>query len=301
MKKRGLGRGLDALLSQSSLNRILKNEVDISNPQLRYLPIEYLQANRYQPRKEFDAATLQELADSIRAQGIISPLIVRRLEGKENRYEIIAGERRWRAAQLAQLNDIPTLIKDISDQAALAIALIENIQRQDLTPIETALALQRLLHEFDMNHQQIAQLLGKSRSTISNLLRLLSLAPIVKNLLESKQLEMGHARALLSLEEASQAELAQIIVKHKLSVRATEQRVRNWQKKINFPETKTMHPDLQQLQQTLSDRLSTPVSLKQTRGRAGKGQLIIHYASLDILDGIIQKILNENLNCLNQN
>lgn len=288
MKKRGLGRGLDALLSQASLNRILKTQQPSDCvKQLTYIPIEQLQSGRYQPRKEFDMGALQELADSITAQGLLSPLIVRRIT--ENQYEIVAGERRWRAAQLAKLHEIPVLIQNLSDQSALAIALIENIQREELSPIETALALQRLMHEFDLNHEQIAKLVGKSRSSISNLLRLLNLQTPVKEMLTQGHIEMGHARALLSLEENTQQQLAHDIVARKLSVRQTEKRVRQLQhaKKISINEPPLKNPDVAQLQQSLSDKLGVPVVLKHHHN---KGQLIIHYANLDILDGIISRI-----------
>ncbi|WP_010597480.1 ParB/RepB/Spo0J family partition protein [Rickettsiella massiliensis] len=223
-KKLRLGRNLDVLLSGQSLETLVAEAPEKET--LRYLPIEYLQPGRYQPRRKFDQEALSELADSIRTQGIITPLIVRPLES--NRYELIAGERRWRAAQLAELSEVPVLIKALTDETALAIALIENIQRQDLNSIEEAEAIRRLIDEFNMTHQQVAETLGRSRTTITNLLRLLELEPSVKTLLLCGQIEMGHARALLSLEPLLQKQLAEKIVSDQLSVRATERSVHTY-------------------------------------------------------------------------
>lgn len=286
MKKRGLGRNLEVLLSRTKPVEVKTNSV--SKEELRHLPIELLQRGRYQPRKDFPADKLQELADSIRTQGIIQPIIVRANQGH---FEIIAGERRWRAAQLAGLTEVPVLIKEISDGAALAVALIENIQREDLNPIEEAIALQRLLDEFAMTHQQIADAVGKSRTAVTNLLRLLSLQPEVKGLVEQGQLEMGHARALLALTDPLQSQLARKIVHEGLSVRETERLVSQWQKpKTKFDDIpKKIDPDIQKLQQKLSDQLGTLVVFKH--GAKGKGKVMIHYNNLDELEGILTRIV----------
>lgn len=288
MKKSRLGRNLDMLLSSQPFNDLVLNGT-ASKEELRYLPIEKLQAGRYQPRRAFAQEALQELANSIRTQGIINPIVIRIIEN--NRYEIIAGERRWRAAQLAQLAEVPVLIKTISDETALAISLIENIQRQDLNPLEEAEGIQRLINEFGMTHQQIAETLGRSRSAISNLLRLLNLAPAVKLLLQQGQIEMGHARALLSLDLALQTQTAEKIVKNKLSVRETERLVQNGAL-LEHTHTPKVQPkinaDIMQLERNLSDKLGAKVIFKQ--GSQGKGQLIIRYNNLDELDGILAHI-----------
>ena len=214
--KRGLGRGLDALLGDVSVKE--------EKHHLQALPIEYMQRGKYQPRKDINPEKLQELADSIKSQGIIQPIVVRQIAFQK--YEIIAGERRWRAAQLVGLSEVPVVIKEIDDRAAMAIALIENIQREDLNPLEEAESLKRLLDEFNMTHQLVAEAIGKSRTTVTNLLRLIELHPEVKKLLLSNQLEMGHARALLSVEGIKQVTLATKVVKEGLSVRATERLVK---------------------------------------------------------------------------
>ncbi|EDP46017.1 ParB/RepB/Spo0J family partition protein [Rickettsiella grylli] len=284
MKKSRLGRNLDMLLSGQPFEDLVQTTQTLKKEELCHLPIEYMQAGRYQPRREFTQDALEDLAHSIRMQGIINPIVVRLIE--KNRYEIIAGERRWRAAQLAHLNEVPVLVKDISDETALALSLIENIQRQDLNPLEEAEGIQRLIHEFKLTHQEIGTTLGRSRSTITNLLRLLHLAPPVKRLLQQGQLEMGHARALLSLSSPLQIQAAEKIVKNKLSVREAERFVQ----KLELTSTKTIQPfhgdaDVQQLERKLSELLGTKVYFKQTE--KGKGQLIIHYNSLDELDGIL--------------
>ncbi len=288
MKKSPLGRNLGALLSGQPFEDLIQAPT-LAKEELRYLPIEHLQAGRYQPRREFTKEALEELAHSIRTQGIINPIVIRPIKDKKNPYEIIAGERRWRAAQLAQLTEVPVLIKKISDDAALAISLIENIQRQDLNPLEEAEGIQRLIQEFKMTHQQIAETLGRSRVAITNLLRLLNLAPPVKLLLQQGQLEMGHARALLSLDADMQILAAEKIIKNKLSVREIERLVQNGS--FNTP-TNTIglkiDTDVQQLQRNLSDKLGAKVLFKQ--GLKGKGQLIIHYNNLEELDGILAHI-----------
>lgn len=296
MKKRGLGRNLNALLSQNTLKPVptvtsTASTTATSNSEgsLRYLAIELLQSGRYQPRRDFSAEAIQELADSISAQGVIQPIVVRSIG--QNQYEIIAGERRWRAAQMAGLTEVPVIIKTISDEATLAVALIENIQREDLNPLEEAIALQRLADEFGMTHQQVAEAVGKSRTAVTNLLRLLSLQPEVKVLLEQRALEMGHARALLSLTGMQQTQAARSVVEKKLSVRETEELVRKWQAangNVSSKAAQPVDPNVRRLQQTLSDKLGTSITL-QTNAK-GKGKLIIHYNSLDELDGILSHI-----------
>ncbi|MES2998865.1 MAG: ParB/RepB/Spo0J family partition protein [Pseudomonadota bacterium] len=288
MKKSRLGRNLDMLLSGQPFEDLVQT-TRLSKEELRYLPIEHLQPGRYQPRREFAKHALEELANSIRTQGIINPIVIRPTQDKKNPYEIIAGERRWRAAQLAQLTEVPVLIKTISDETALAISLIENIQRQDLNPLEEAEGIQRLIHEFKMTHQQIAETLGRSRTTITNSLRLLSLAAPVKLLLLQGHLEMGHARALLSLDPDMQIQAAEKVVKNNLSVRETERLVQNRSfvsKTMDNP--LTIDNDVNQLERNLSDKLGAKVLFKQRL--QGKGQLIIHYNSLEELDGILAHI-----------
>jgi ParB family chromosome partitioning protein len=283
MKKSRLGRNLDMLLSGQPFEDLVQT-THPRKEELRYLPIEWLQAGRYQPRREFSKEALEDLANSIRTQGIINPIVVRLID--KDRYEIIAGERRWRAAQLASLSEVPVLIKDISDETALAISLIENIQRQDLNPLEEAEGVQRLISEFKLTHQEIAKTLGRSRTTVTNLLRLLNLAQPVKLLLQQGQLEMGHARALLSLPDHLQIQLAEKIVKNKLSVREAERLVQNGA--LTNQEIATplkIDADVQQLERKLSETLGAKVHFKQTT--QGKGQLIIHYNSLEELDGIL--------------
>jgi ParB family chromosome partitioning protein len=279
LKKRGLGRGLGELLGEVTPAK--ENQQDVQS-----LPIEFLQRGKYQPRRDMDPEKLRELADSIQAQGVIQPIVVRRLDA-DNRYEIIAGERRWRASQLAELKQVPVVIKDLDDRTVMAIALIENIQREDLTALEEAEAMRRLQDEFQQTHQQIATALGKSRTAVSNLLRLLDLAPAVKNLIGKGQLEMGHARALLSLEEAQQVELAEKIVKQGLTVRAVEKAVRDLQQAPNVVE-KRKDPDTLRLQNDLSEKIGAKVEINHQPG--GKGKMIISYNSLEELDGIIRKI-----------
>jgi len=303
-KKRGLGRNLDALLSRKPavpsvpvptpvpIAPVSAAPVDVATvaqeDELRHLPVEFLDRGRYQPRKDFSQEALQELADSISAQGILQPIVVRNID--KNRYEIIAGERRWRAAQLAGLTEVPALIKNMSDEDALAVGLIENIQRQNLSPLEEAVALQRLIDEFSMTHQQVAEAVGKSRTAVTNILRLLTLQPDVKALLEQGKIEMGHARALLALTGIQQAQAARIVAEKGFSVRETEDLVRQWQQSPTTvkPISKKLDPDIQRLQQKLSDKLGAPITFKHNA--KGKGQLIIHYNNLDELDGILAKI-----------
>jgi len=285
VKKRGLGRGLGALLGDVTPAATEEEKPQQSS---QTLPIEFLQRGKYQPRKDIDPEKLKELSDSIAAQGIIQPIIVRNLEG--DKYEIIAGERRWRAAQLAELHEVPVIVRDIDDQAVMAIALIENIQREDLNPLEESEALKRLLDEFGLTHQQIASAVGKSRATVSNLLRLLDLDGEVKNLLAKGLLEMGHARALLSLDGKLQIDTAYKAVKQGLSVRAVEKLVKQQQQIADEkkPEKPQKDPDTLRLQEELSNKTGAKVEISHQRN--GKGKLVINYTSLEELEGIINKI-----------
>lgn len=278
LQKRGLGRGLDALLGDVSVKE--------EKPQAQTLPIEYMQRGKYQPRKDINPEKLQELADSIKAQGIIQPIVVRKIA--LDKYEIVAGERRWRAAQLVGLEQVPVIIKDIDDRAAMAIALIENIQREDLNPLEEADALRRLLDEFAMTHQQIADAVGKSRTTVTNLLRLMDLHPDVKKLLISKQLEMGHARALLSLDSITQMAVANKIAKEGLTVRAAERLVKEALEEPKAKTAKIIDNDTLRLQDDLTARLGAKVVIDHKDN--GTGKVVIAYSSLEELDGIIEQI-----------
>ncbi len=279
--KRGLGRGLDALLGDVAA---VKETATASHT----LPIEYLQRGKFQPRKDMNPEKLQELADSIKAQGIIQPIVVRKLDQDKDKYEIVAGERRWRAAQLAGLQQVPVVVKDIDDRATMAIALIENIQRQDLNPLEEAEALRRLLDEFTMTHQQIADAVGKSRVTVTNLLRLMELHPEVKKLLVSGQLEMGHARALLGLEGTKQVAAAQKIAREGLTVRMAEKLVKDAQTEAKPQKARTVDHDTLRLQDELTAKLGAKVVIDHKDNGAGK--LVIAYASLEELDGILEQI-----------
>ncbi len=277
--KRGLGRGLNALLGDIAPKEKDKTE------NLQTLPIEFLQRGKYQPRKDMKPEALQELADSIKAQGVIQPIVVRLIS--EGKYEIIAGERRWRASQLASLQEIPVVIKDIDDRAAMAIALIENIQREDLNSLEEAEAIKRLVDEFDMTHQQAADSVGKSRAMVSNLLRLLELPNEVKTLLAKGLIEMGHARAILSLDADKQIDIANKIVKQGLTVRATEKLVKDAgvEKKTakTRPDTDTLR-----LQDQLTEKTGAKVVISHQK--SGKGKLVFNYTTLEELEGIINRI-----------
>ncbi|HFC53915.1 MAG TPA: ParB/RepB/Spo0J family partition protein [Gammaproteobacteria bacterium] len=292
-RKRGLGRGLDALLGGAATTAANPPQSEPDGQQgrdgeLRTLPVDLLQRGRYQPRTGMDNEALEELASSIRAQGVVQPIVVRELE-EGGRYEIIAGERRWRAAQLAGLHEIPAVIRQVEDQAAIAMALIENIQREELNPMEEAQALQRLIEEFTLTHQEAADAVGRSRAAVSNLLRLLTLNSDVKQLLENGDLEMGHARALLGLSGEQQSEAARIVESRGLSVRETEQLVRRIAAGPR-PQGKrpALDPDTRRLQEELAEKLGAPVRLQHTS--RGKGKLVIHYNSLDELDGILSHI-----------
>lgn len=290
IKKRGLGRGLDALLSGptvSTLEAQAVKAVKADRNELQHLPVEHLQRGKYQPRRDMDPQALEELAQSIRGQGVMQPIVVRPIG--EDRYEIIAGERRWRATQQAGLDTIPAVVRDVPDDAAIAMALIENIQREDLNPLEEALALQRLQQEFELTQQQVADAVGKSRVTVANLLRLLSLPEAIKTMLAHGDLEMGHARALLGLDEARQEEGARHVVARGLTVRQTEALVRQWLSDKPEPAAPSKaDPDIARLEQRLAERLGSAVQIKH--GDKGKGQLVIRYNSLDELQGVLAHI-----------
>ena len=287
IKKRGLGRGLDALLSGPTVNALEEQAVKVDQKELQHLPIELLQRGKYQPRRDMDPEALEELANSIRNQGVMQPIVVRPIG--DNRYEIIAGERRWRATQQAGLDTIPAVVRDVADDAAIAMALIENIQREDLNPLEEAMALQRLQQEFELTQQQVADAVGKSRVTVANLLRLISLPEAIKTMLAHGDLEMGHARALLGLEEHRQEEGARHVVARGLTVRQTEALVRQWLSGKPEPtEASKPDPDIARLEQRLAERLGSSVQIRH--GNKGKGQLVIRYNSLDELQGVLAHI-----------
>ncbi len=286
-KKRGLGRGLDALLGGNSVSELQEQAAQADVRELQHLPLDLIQRGKYQPRRDMDPAALEELALSIKAQGVMQPIVVRPVG--EGRYEIIAGERRWRASQQAGLERIPALVREVPDEAAIAMALIENIQREDLSPLEEAVALQRLQQEFQLTQQQVAEAVGKSRATITNLLRLIALPEEIKTLLSHGDLEMGHARALLGLPADRQVEGARHVVARNLTVRQTEALVRQWLNgKPKAPEAAKPDPDIDRLEQRLAERLGAPVQIKH--GQKGKGQLVIRYNSLDELQGVLAHI-----------
>ncbi|PCI60494.1 MAG: chromosome partitioning protein ParB [Gammaproteobacteria bacterium] len=293
-KRRGLGRGLDALLSapiKKNSNSDIDEVVNQQQSELQKLPIELLQPGKYQPRKDMSAEALEDLSSSIKSQGIIQPIVVRPV-GENNQgikiYEIIAGERRWRAAQLAEIDIVPCLIKDVPDESAVAIALIENIQREDLNAMEEATALNRLLKEFDLTHQEVADAVGKSRTTVSNLLRLNSLNDEVKTLLEHGDIEMGHARALLALEDDLQTTTARTVAAKELTVRETENLVKKVLTPLKAKVDNVKDAETCSLEQNLSEKLGANVSI--AHNKKGKGKLIINYNNLDELDGILTKI-----------
>jgi len=282
IKKRGLGRGLDALLSD------VQHDNESLDDSLQYFPLDMIQPGKYQPRIDMSEESLNELADSIRAQGLVQPIVVRPING--GRYEIIAGERRWRASKIAGLDLIPALVRDVSDRSAIAMALIENIQRENLNPMEEANALHRLREEFTMTHQEAAEAVGRSRASVSNLLRLRNLNDDVKRLVENCDLEMGHARALLALEGDSQSDNARHIVEKGLSVRETEQLIRQLLK----PAKETLHKSSDQQQEInyierlISEKFGDNFAIKHTV--SGKGKLVIDYADITELKKIIKRI-----------
>jgi len=282
VKKPGLGRGLDMLLSSSA-----KDDEANKDSELKKLPVELIHKGEYQPRLSIDPDALQELAESIKAQGLVQPVVVRRIEGGE--YELIAGERRWRASQIAGLHTIPAIVRDIPDQAAAAMSLIENIQREDLNPLEEAIAMSRLIAEFGLTHQQTAESVGRSRTAVSNLLRLLDLEDGTKELLDAGKLDMGHARALLALTDKLQVETANTVSDKQMSVRETEKLV----KRIANPSEKKASPakkalEVQKLEESLSEKIGAPVNIQYNN--KGKGKLVVEYNNLDELDGILDHI-----------
>ena len=303
IKKRGLGRGLDALLGGSLARSPQAVDTEHNDPEgeqtvvkaadkdneLKQIAVDLLQPGRYQPRTDMHQASLEELANSIKAQGVLQPIVVRELNNS-GRYEIIAGERRWRAAQLANLHEIPAVVRDVPDEAAIAMALIENIQRENLNPVEEANALQRLIDEFALTHQQVADAVGRSRAAVSNLLRLLTLNEDVRRLLENGDLEMGHARALLALDGGLQSSAARDVVSKGLSVRETEQLVNRLREgaSASKPTPKKVDPNIQRLQDELADKLGAKAMFNHSAN--GKGKLVVHYNSLDELDGILAHI-----------
>ncbi len=293
-KKKRLGRGLDALLSRPIVDITADSGHEVEG--LHQIPLELLQRGKFQPRVDMRQDTLQDLANSIKAQGIVQPIVARPLKkraGKAQRYEIVAGERRWRAAQIAGLAEIPTVIRDIGDDAAIATALIENIQRENLNPLEEARALDRLIREFDLTHQEGAEAVGRSRASVSNLLRLLDLSDKVKQMLESRQLEMGHARALLPISSKTQQfDAAREVARKGLSVRETEQLVRrilaNQEGRKTKVASSAVDGDIRRLEIEISGKLGAKVRIAHTQKGAGK--LVISYNSLDELDGILKHI-----------
>src|SRR5215831_3058461 len=294
-RKPSLGRGLADLLGSRAATATVAPPVPVGE-ELTKLPLDLLQRGRYQPRVDMRPETLTELADSIKSQGVVQPIVVRPLEspvnGESQRYEIIAGERRWRAAQMAGLSEIPAVIRPIPDEAAIAVALIENIQRENLNPLEEARALERLVSEFGLTHQEVAQAVGRSRAGVSNLLRLLELTAEVCELLEKRTLEMGHARALLALtERRQQTEVALLVARKGLSVRETEALVRRLQAPhpAAAPDgASDRDPNVARLEQELAEKLGARVAIQP--GRGGRGKLVVNYNSLDELDGILAHI-----------
>ena len=324
-KRKGLGRGLDALLgakgaagkatgqqqtpaqgaegkSDVKINpaevirnateaaaRVDTTEAEALDGKLATLPIEQLERGKYQPRRDMDQAALDDLAASIKAQGVMQPIVVRPVAAE--RFEIIAGERRWRASQLAGRDTIPAVIRDVPDETAIALALIENIQREDLNPMEEALALKRLQDEFDLTHQQVADTVGRSRAAVSNILRLLNLPPDLKKLLEHGDIEMGHARALLSLDREDQHAIAAQVTARGLSVRQTEQMAKKAQADRSGKRVEPLlerAPDVSRLEEKLGEHVGLPVAVKQNT--KGKGQISFSYSSLDELDGLLERL-----------
>ena len=290
-KRQSLGKGLDALLGFAEdvdAGQGMGSEgTQLGDGKLQQIPVEFLQRGQYQPRRDFNADSLQELADSISSQGLIQPIVVRALD--RGNYEIIAGERRWRAAQLAGVDQIPAIVREISDQATIAMALIENIQREDLNPVEESQALIRLQNEFNLTQQQVAEAVGKSRSSVTNLMRLAALKPLVQQQLERGDIELGHAKCLLALEGDLQVQAARTVASEGLTVRQTEVLI----KKLQSPDvqkkaTTTASQDILNLQQQLSEKLGAAVKIQH--GAKGSGKLTIGYNSVDELDGILNHI-----------
>ncbi|MEJ2383135.1 MAG: ParB/RepB/Spo0J family partition protein [Xanthomonadales bacterium] len=281
-KKPALGRNLSAMLSPSTLDEVRHP----ASGELRELPLDVIRPGRYQPRSVFDEEKLAELADSIRAQGVVQPVVVRPVG--DDAYELIAGERRWRAAQIAGAEHIPAVVRDVPDEISVAMALIENIQREDLNPLEEATALRRLIDDFDMTHQEAADAVGRSRAAVSNLLRLLELMQEVKDMIDLRRIEMGHARALLSLDDELQVQAAREVVRKRLSVRETENLVRRLQQSKKQKGQRRVDPDLQRLQNRMSEQLGARVRIQHQA--SGKGRLVISYNSADEFDGILERL-----------
>lgn len=279
-KKPRLGKGLTALLGENETTK-----PKVAGNVVTELPIEQLKRGIYQPRNQFDQTALEELADSIRMQGVLQPIVVRARGGG---HEIIAGERRWRAAQLAGLTRVPVVVRDLDDQTAMAVGLIENMQREDLNPIEQAVGIKRLVDEFSLTHQEAAEAVGRSRAAVSNLLRLLGLGLVAREKVERGELEMGHGRALLALEGGRQEQAARRVAKEGLSVRATERLVKKLLHGATRPkEVKAVDPDVKRLGEELSEKLGAPVAIDD---KGGRGRLVIRYHTLEELDGILEKI-----------
>lgn len=294
VKKRGLGRGLDVLLGQTKLapEEVTSLTRSQSKESIKELPIEFLKPGKYQPRRNFDEDQLKTLAESIAKQGLIQPIVVRKVSSNSkgnDRYEILAGERRWRASQLAQLKTVPVVIKEMTDQVALAVSLIENIQREDLSPIEEAEAIERFVSEFNLTHSEIAEIVGRSRSAVSNSLRLLELCEGVKQLLLEKKIDMGHARALIGLSDTDQINIASQIIDKGLTVREVESLVKAKNGKSVFKK-KVMRedPDIKRLSLDLSEALGMKVTFKSKTKE--KGVMTISYDSLDQLEGVLAKL-----------
>jgi len=281
-KKPALGRNLSSMLSQTTLRHVTERG---SDDELRQLPLDVIHPGRYQPRSVFDEEKLEELASSIRAQGVVQPIVVR--PAGDGEFELIAGERRWRAAQLAEIADIPAVVRDVSDEVAVAISLIENIQREDLNPLEEATALRRLIDEFQMTHQEAADSVGRSRAAVSNLVRLLELVQEVKDMVDVRSIEMGHARALLSLDEELQIQAAREVTNRRLSVRETETLVRRLLHPKK-PSERRIDPDILRLQNHLGEMLGARVKIQHQA--SGKGKLVISYNSADEFDGILERL-----------
>jgi len=285
-KKPVLGRNLSSMLSQATLQQVNSENRD----ELRQLPLDVIQPGRYQPRSVFDEDRLAELADSIRAQGVVQPIVVRPIA--ENQFELIAGERRWRAAQMAGIDEIPAVVRDVADEDSVAMALIENIQREDLNPLEEATALRRLIDDFKMTHQAAADAVGRSRTAVSNLLRLLELMQEVKDMIDMRLIEMGHARALLSLDDDLQIQAAREVVRKRLSVRDTENLVRSLKQSKKKKGSRRPDPDILRLQNRLGEILGTRVRIQHLA--SGKGKLVIAYNNSEEFEGILERLdLNE--------
>lgn len=287
VKKRGLGRGLDALLGSSPARPSSTTAEDVAAENILHsVELDRIQPGKYQPRLDMDQTSLEELAQSIKAQGVMQPIVLRTVES--GKYEIIAGERRWRAARLAGLEAIDAIIREVPDEAAIAMALIENIQREDLNPVEEAVALQRLQQEYELTQQEVANAVGKSRATVANLLRLLALPDEVKTLVAHGDIEMGHARAILGMPPELQTETARHVAAEGMTVRQTEAHVRAVQQPKSVTEPKREDPDIRRLEQKLAEKLGAMVRIRH--GSRGKGQLVIQYASLDELQAVLARM-----------